>query len=198
MRNESSVARSSDRPRRSSSRKFYIGAVPIVTHINVTGTLRETHYDVVREEYESSQSRLSDYSDKHAATTVAVVRLPRDTKIDEYCDEWMPELGMPERHLKRFWAYRQGYRTNSAVADPTRRAYEDARLDYHYNRYLRTSDDAQRAIDELVSRLECGEDITLVCFEEPPEPCHRHKLKQVIETRLGSDYDFCEKQEVTV
>lgn len=168
-----------------------------MSYINVTGTLRETHYDVVREEYESSQSRLSDYSEGRQATTIAVVRLPRDTNIDVYCDGWMPELGMPERHLKRFWEYRQGYRTNSAVADPTRRAYEDARLDYHYNRHLRTSDEAQKAIDELVSRLESGEDITLVCFEEPSEPCHRYVLKEVIESRLSSDYDFCEKEKLT-
>lgn len=163
----------------------------------MTGTLRETHYDLVKEEYESSQSRLSDYSNKHSATTVAVVRLPRDTDIEVYCDEWLPALGMPEKHLKRFWAFRDGFSSNSAVANPTQRAYDEANLDYHYRRHLRSSDDAQAAIDSLVRRLNTGEDITLVCFEEPPEPCHRHVLREVIEARLSSEYDFCEKEKLT-
>jgi uncharacterized protein YeaO (DUF488 family) len=163
----------------------------------MTGVLRETHYDEVRSSQESDQSQLSEYLDSAGPTTIAVVRKPRDTGIEDYCDEWMPELGMPERHLKRFWEYRAGYRTNSAVSNPTSRAYDDANCEYHYRQHIRTSDSAQKALSAIVRRLKNGEDITLVCFEEPSEPCHRYVLMETIESRLESDYDF-NKRELTV
>jgi hypothetical protein len=50
-------------------------------------------------------------------------------------------------------------------------------------------------VEELVSRLNGGEDLTLICFEEPHEPCHRHILIELIEARLSSDYDFSEKRD---
>ena len=123
-------------------------------------------------------------------TTIAVVSLPRDTGIEEICDEWKPELGMPQEHLRRFWSYKSGFTTNSAVDNPVERAYDEARLDYHYDRYIRTSDKAQNALREVVSRLNDGEDVTLVCFEESADACHRHKLKEIIEARLSSEYQF--------
>lgn len=160
----------------------------------MTGVLRETYYDKIKEDYQSEQSRLSAFYENDSPTTIAVVREPRDTGIEELCDEWWPELGMPKRHLERFWSYRSGFRTNSAVDNPTHRAYKEARLDYHYDRHVRTSDDAQKALSALVSRLENGEDVTLVCFEKPAEPCHRHKLVEIIRTRVSSQYQFREKQ----
>jgi hypothetical protein len=100
---------------------------------------------------------------------------------------------MPERHLKRYWSYRSGFKTNSAVNNPAERAFEEARLDYWYRRHIQTSEQAQKAIAELVSRLEDGEDLTLVCFEKPREPCHRFILMELIEARLSSNFDFSEK-----
>jgi len=164
----------------------------------MTGVLRETHYDAVRSSHESDQSQLSEYLDTATPTTIAVVRKPRDTGIDEYCDEWMPDLGMPEKHLKRFWEYRSGYRTNSAVSNPTRRAYEDANCEYHYRQHIRTSDSAQKALSAIVRRLNDEEDITLVCFEEPSEPCHRHYLKGVIEARLNGRFDLSDDMQKAV
>lgn len=158
----------------------------------MTGSLDESHYDVVKARYESDQQLLSHFSDDGGATTIAVVSEPND--LETYCDEWMPALGMPERHLKRYHQYLSGFLTNSAVDNPRERAYDEARLDYHYGRHLRTSDEAQAALSELVCRLNNGEDITLVCFEKPHEPCHRHKLKEVIEARLDSQFDFSEKK----
>jgi hypothetical protein len=155
----------------------------------MTGVLREESYEVVKEKAESEQCQLSSFVDT-GPTTIAVVRLPRDTQIEQYCDEWLPELGMPQKHLKRFWQYRSGFRTNSAVDNPTERAYREARLDYHYGRYIRTSDEAQKALNAIVGRLSDGEDITLVCFEKTADACHRHYLKEIIESRRDSVYDF--------
>jgi hypothetical protein len=153
----------------------------------MSGELAETNYAEVRENAESAQSQLSSWSTDPDPTTIAVVRAPRDTNIEEYCDEWRKELGMPRWALERFWEYRAGYRTNTAVSNPTRRAYDDANLDLHYEKYITDSEQAQQSIDELVSRLNSGEDITLVCFEEPSEPCHRHRLKALIEARRDTD-----------
>jgi len=159
----------------------------------MAGVLRETDYHSIKEDFESDQQQLSAYCEDKP-TTIAVVSKPRDTGIEEMCDEWWPELGMPERHLERFWSYRSGFRTNSAVENPTQRAYDEARLDHYYDRHIRTSDEAQDALRRLVSRLENGEDITLVCFEESPLPCHRHKLIEIVEARLSTEYKFREKQ----
>lgn len=162
----------------------------------MSGRLREIDYQSLKERRESDQQQLSSYTEDEP-TYIAVVSCPRDTGIEEYCDEWWPELGIPERHLQRFWSYRAGFSTNSAVDNPVQRAYDEARLDYHYGRHIRTSDDAQQALSELVSRLDTGEDITLVCFEERHEACHRHQLIDIIETRLESEYCFRQKQLTT-
>ena len=159
----------------------------------MTGSLKESHYEVVRSEYESEQLQLSDFSNSNdTSTKIAVTTQPKDLGV--FCDEVREELGMPERHLKRYWAYRSGFSTNSAVDNPAERAFKEARLDHYYRRHIQTSDEAQAALSELVSRLNDGEDITLVCFEERPEPCHRHRLKEIIEARLSSRYKFREKQ----
>jgi len=154
----------------------------------MTGSLKESHYEVVRSEYESEQLQLSDFGNSDGSTTIAVTTQPKDLGV--FCDEVREELGMPERHLKRYWQYRSGFQSNSAVDNPAERAFEEARLDHWYRRHIQTSDEAQAALAELVSRLNNGEDITLVCFEKPGEPCHRHILIELIEARLSSNYDF--------
>jgi hypothetical protein len=163
----------------------------------MTGSLEESHYEVVRAEYESDQRCLSDFSEDSASpTTIAVVSKPsRD--IDTFCDEWMPALGMPEKYLKRYHQYLAGYRANSAVDNPQRRAWVDAELEKEYLRYVRTSDEAQDALAGIVSRLKGGEDITLVCYEKGSEPCHRHLLIELIEARLSSKF-FSQKRDSTL
>jgi hypothetical protein len=164
----------------------------------MTGSLSESHYEVVKEKHESDQQRLANFSNESQATTIAVVSRPNQTKIDDICDEHISVLGMPERHLSRFHKYKSGFQTNSAVDNPVQRAYDEARLDYHYTRHIQCSDEAQTAIDELVSRLEEGEDLCLVCFEKPGEPCHRHKLMQIVQSRLDSDFTFGDSEKITV
>ena len=158
------------------------------------GTVRETHYDDVREEYTSEQQLLDQYSEKGGSTTIAVVSLPRDTNIDVYCDEWMPALGMPKKFLKRYWEYRSGFRTNSACNDPEARAFEEAKLEMHYDAHLRNSSEAREALRSVVNRVRSGEDITFVCFEQSAHNCHRSLLVEAVEDRLRdsdeSKFDF--------
>jgi hypothetical protein len=154
----------------------------------MTGSLDESYYDAVRREYESSQLQLSDFDESDSPTTIAVTSQPKDLGV--FCDEVREELGMPEHHLNRYWAYRSGFETNSAVDNPAERAYDEARLDYWYRRHIQTSEEAQKSLSELVSRLRDGEDLTLVCFEKSAEPCHRYILMELIEARLSSDFDF--------
>jgi hypothetical protein len=162
----------------------------------MTGSLLSSHYEAVKEEYESDQRSLSDFCESGSRPTkIAVVSKPGD--LTDYCDEWMPHLGMPEKYLKRYGQYLAGYKTNSAVDDPYTRAWNDAQLEKEYMRHVRTSDEAQKAISGIVSRLRDGEDITLVCFEEPSQPCHRHLLIEMIEARLSSEF-FSEKRDSTL
>lgn len=154
------------------------------------GVLRETCYAAVKEQHESKQSLLSEYAEVDEPITIAVVSLPRNTGIEEYCDCWCPELGMPEYALRRFWSYKSGYEGNSAVDEPAWRAWNDASLEPRYREHIRTSESAQNAINSIVSRLNDGDDVTLVCFEESGEPCHRHILMDEIESRRSSSFDF--------
>jgi hypothetical protein len=159
----------------------------------MTGSLQESYYDAVKEQHESQQLQLSSFTTNPSATTIAITSRPK--KLEQYCDEVMEPLGMPEEHLKRYWSYRSGFQTNSAVDNPARRAYDEARLDHHYRQYIKRSEEPQKALSQLVRRLRDGEDLTLVCFEKPTEPCHRHLLIDLIESRLSSKFDFASKSE---
>lgn len=141
----------------------------------MTGELTETHYGVVREKATSPQMSIVP-----EPTYIAVVREPRDTKIDDYCDEWMPSLGMPRPILEELWSTRKGYTNN--INNPHERAVKAINLPGRYRGYLET-DEPQEAIEEITDRLQDGENISLVCFEESGY-CHRHDLKSEILSRI--------------
>lgn len=151
----------------------------------MTGRLTEACYASVKEEYESDQQLLTAYSTEED-TTIAIVRKPGNSSIVTYCDEHMPELGMPRKPLQLFHELRAGYQTNSAVSDPHNKAFADAKLEKEYHEYIRTSGQAQKAIDEIAQRVRFGENIRLVCYEEDGERCHRHLLLNIIEERISS------------
>lgn len=155
----------------------------------MSGRLKERDYYTVREGYESDQRSLDEWTDSDE-TLIAVVRKPRDTGIDEMCDEWWAELGMPEWALKKFWELREGYRMNSAVDDPHEKAYEDANLSAIYYKHLHNSEGAQKRVNELADRLDAGENIVLVCFEQGDDSCHRHMLLDVVERRRSCQFSL--------
>lgn len=157
----------------------------------MTGSLEESHYEVVKEQQSSDQLLLSSYTESESPTTIAIT-----DEAAAYCDEQMSALALPEKHRTRYHKYRAAFRTNSAIDNPEARAAAEARLDHWYQRHLQTSDEAQKALAGLVSRLRDGEDITLVGSEKSPEAAQRANLKQVIEARLSSKFDFTvEKRE---
>lgn len=152
----------------------------------MTGELTDTYLSELQQtSTDTSQRRLMDFTEanKHTPTSIAVVSKPGDTGILDACDEYIPELGMPERVLTDFHRLRAQMNEYSSVAAHNK-AYEKLGLDQKYRNYLEVYEPAQRAVDELVERLARGEDITLVCFEKEPKKCHRFVLREHIETQL--------------
>lgn len=147
----------------------------------MSGRLTETNYSSLKEQKKSDQSSLSNWGDDEE-TYIAVVSLPRGG-IEDIVDEVWPELGMPEGPLKKFLAVRAGYKTNSAIDDAHNQAYEDSHLTEIYHKHLGT-ERAQMRLQEAVERLISGENITLVCYEEEGDSCHRHILIDELTERV--------------
>lgn len=154
----------------------------------MAGRLKEQDFASLKEAYDPDQSSLSQFCGA-GDTTIAVVRKPNDTGIDAVCDEWCPELGMPEQALSDYWELRSAYEDNQYVSnhDAANRAFNEAELTERFEEYVRTTDEAQEALDKLVERLDAGENITLVCFESDGKKCHRHILMQMIEKRRENE-----------
>lgn len=157
----------------------------------MSGRLDETSYSDVREKYLSPQSTLSSWNDDNT-TYAAVTSLPSGS-IEEYVDEVWPELGMPESALRKFLAVRSGYSTNSAIDDSHNQAYEDTNLSAIYYKHL-NKERVQLRMQKIVERVVAGENITLVCYEEEGESCHRHilleELRKMVERRESCRFEF--------
>lgn len=154
----------------------------------MAGTLDETNFSSLKEKHDPGQHSLSEFCDS-GNTTIAVVRKPNDTGITSVCDEWRPELGMPEAALDEYWSIRGAYDDNRFVTstEAANRAFYEADLEQRFDKYVRSTPIAQRSLDEVVQRLNDGENITLVCFEGDGKRCHRHILQSMIESRREAD-----------
>lgn len=53
-----------------------------------------------------------------------------------------------------------------------------------YNRHLKTHD-AVEAMDELLSIVRSGQRVCLLCFERDPGHCHRSRIAEVVNERIG-------------
>lgn len=148
----------------------------------MSGRLNETSFAEVKEQQHSSQSSLAEYSDT-GPTYIAVVSEPTGG-IEDYVDEVWEPVGMPSWALQKFLSRRSGYRGNSAIDDPHNQAYVDMNLSSIYERHLEKDDDAERLLTEATDRLCAGENLTLVCYEESGERCHRHRLIDEINKRV--------------
>jgi len=155
----------------------------------MSSRLKESSISSVSSRYDEGQHTFDNFGIDTNSTTIAVVSRPTDRML-EVTDEWLPELGMPENYLSRFLKRRNQYRVNSSIDEPASRAYTDVSLDERYVEYIRNSEDAQIAITQILSRIESGEVITLVCYEESHEMCHRHALVELIENRIQSKFSF--------
>ncbi len=155
----------------------------------MSAPLKEESLSSVSDKHDPKQATFTQFGSEKNQTTIAVVSLPNE-KMLEVTDEWVPELGIPEKHLSRFLKRKKDYRANSAIDEPANRAYTDLSLDEKYVEYVRESEDAQDAISQIISRINSGESITLVSYEEPHEMCHRHTLMEIIQNRVKSEFTF--------
>lgn len=151
----------------------------------MTGRVKDACVKEIRNAHDPHQYTLSNYGTDTYNTTIAIVSKPADSDIVELCDEWHPVLGMPEAYLTRYLKTRSKYRMNSAIDNPGNVAYDELELDRKYKEYIRSSDEAQEALDAIAERVASGEEIVLVCFEEEGERCHRHVLSRMVEARVN-------------
>ncbi|MFB6267875.1 MAG: DUF488 family protein, partial [Halodesulfurarchaeum sp.] len=121
------------------------------------------------------------------ATLVGVVR--RATPwFHGAVDENIAPLGPPPDLLEEVEDRRETL-LEEGLADAAahNQAFEDVSVERRYREHLETAD-AARALDSLASRLESGEDLVLVCYENTAEKrCHRTILGDVLEERLSGD-----------
>lgn len=157
----------------------------------MSAPLKEESLSSVSDKHDPNQATFTQFGSDKNQTTIAVVSRPNE-KMLEVTDEWIPELGMPEKYLSRFLKRKNEYRANSAIDEPANRAYTDLSLDEKYVEYVRNSKEAQDAITQIISRVNNGESITLVCYEESHEMCHRHALIDIIKNRMKSEFTFSE------
>lgn len=149
--------------------------------------IKETYLsDVHSRSKDNNQQTLSEYNNDNGVddlgTTIAVVSDPTG-QITEVCDEYIPELGMPEDELNNF----RFIRSNLDIDDDIKRhnkAAEKVELERKYKSYLNSDSNAQKRIQEICERLKDGENITLVCFEKDPKWCHRHILVDYIRSKI--------------
>jgi hypothetical protein len=140
---------------------------------------------------DDNQSTFSSFGIESQETLIGVVSRPTE-RMRSVTDEIMPALGMPETWLEKYLQKRSQYRLNNGITEPGHMAYTDLELDSRYREYVQSSSEAQACIDEIVTRLDSGEHITLVCFEESGKKCHRHVLIDMIRERAKSQFEFTE------
>lgn len=116
------------------------------------------------------------------AVRVGVVRRPTPWFYGEV-DENMPALGPPEALLDEFKSrYEELQARGMDDATAHNAALDEIGYDDRYRDYLARSDEAQSAMETLRDRLDRGEDIALVCYENTDEKhCHRTLLKAALE-----------------
>lgn len=120
-------------------------------------------------------------------TRVGVVRRPTHW-LNAQVDENIPALGPPDALLDdvkdRHEALKAAGRADAAAHN---RAMDTVDYDERYREHLSTPE-AEAALDDLLARLESGENIALVCFENTAEKrCHRTILREVLESRLEGE-----------
>jgi uncharacterized protein (DUF488 family) len=54
-----------------------------------------------------------------------------------------------------------------------------------YNKHLKTPD-AKEAMDELVTLVESGKSVCLLCYERDPTHCHRSRIAEMVHERTGA------------
>lgn len=140
-----------------------------------TGTLGETYHAALQHDLVSLSGDES---------FVGVVRRPTGW-FKGSVDENYPELGPPDDLLDEFKDRHEDLKVQGMCDEGAHNAaWEELGFEERYREHIESSEVANAAIDDLVSRIQSGEDIMLVCFEDENKHCHRHVLVSIIEDRL--------------
>lgn len=124
------------------------------------------------------------------ATLVGVVRRPTGwfrTTVDEN----YPMLGPPEVLLDEFKQQHEDFKLQGMCDEGAHNAaWDEIEFADRYQAYLTDTPEAQEALGDLTGRLQDGEHLVLVCFENTDQKrCHRTLLKDHLTTQIASgDY----------
>ncbi|AEH37388.1 DUF488 domain-containing protein [Halopiger xanaduensis] len=148
-------------------------------HSESEGELADTYVAAV-------QHDLADLPD--GAALVGVVRRPAPW-FHAAVDENYPELGPPADLLESMREIEDDMKMQGLCEKGAHNAaWDQVGFDEAYRDHLETSADAQAAIEDLAERLESGESIALVCFENTEKKrCHRTILRERLAERLEAE-----------
>lgn len=121
------------------------------------------------------------------ATLVGVVRRPTGW-FRAAVDENHPALGPPPSLLDEFKRRHETLKARGVCDEEAHNAaWEELGFSDRYLAHLQESDDAQRAVEELLDRIQSGEKLVLVCYENTDQKqCHRTLLREHVEDRLDA------------
>lgn len=121
------------------------------------------------------------------ATRVGVVRRPTPWfhgPVDENRSALAPPPDLLDEVKRR---HEQLERAGVPDTEAHNRALAASDYDERYLAHLETPE-AQAALEAVTERIEAGEDIVLVCYENTEEKrCHRTLLRERIEARLADE-----------
>ncbi|MFC7216335.1 DUF488 domain-containing protein [Saliphagus sp. GCM10025334] len=119
-------------------------------------------------------------------TLVGVVRQPTSW-FHAAVDENLPALGPPSTLLEDAKTAAEDLKMAGMCDEGAHNAsWEQVEFEDRYREHLETDLEAQEVLAELEGRLEDGESIALVCFENTGKKrCHRTVLREVLEARLA-------------
>ncbi|MFC6718736.1 DUF488 domain-containing protein [Natrialbaceae archaeon GCM10025810] len=115
-------------------------------------------------------------------TLVGVVRRPTGW-FHSSVDENVLELAPPESLLESFKGRVEDMKMQGLCEEGAHNAaWDEVGFEEAYRDHLEESAEAQDALSDLEERLESGESLTLVCFENTEKKrCHRTILREVLE-----------------
>ncbi|QIO22645.1 DUF488 family protein [Haloarcula sp. JP-L23] len=117
-------------------------------------------------------------------TLVGVVRQPTGW-FHAAVDENVPELGPPADLLDETKRRAEDLQMQGLCEEGAHNAaWDETDFADRYRTHLDESEAAQRAVDDLCTRVRDGETVVLVCFEGERKRCHRTLLRERLRSRL--------------
>lgn len=126
-----------------------------------------------------------DLVDLDDARRLGVVRRPTSW-FSATVDENEPALAPPQSLLDQVQEAQEDLKIQGMCDEGAHNAaWENLKFAEQYRDHLASSAAAQQEIDEVVSAVEAGESVALVCYENTDKKrCHRTILREEIEARI--------------